>query len=80
MIATIIVMPILFSLGYLYQILIFQKFANKKTLLPFRSATKNNIPLNRDFFLNDLVYNTWYVCETRRLYPRKLKRNDFCSF
>ena len=34
-------LPILFLLGYLYQIFNYTKFANKKTFLPFRFATKN---------------------------------------
>jgi hypothetical protein len=79
MIATIYVMPIWFSLGYLYKIFIFQKFAKKKTFLPFRFATKN---INRWIgivFLNDLVYQTLYVCELFRFNELAVKRN-FDSF
>jgi len=51
--------------------------SKKKTFLPFRFATQNMYRSIGHFFLKNLVYQTLYVCETRRLYSRKLKRNTF---
>ncbi len=69
----------LFSHDLLYQIFNIQTFDKKKTFLPFRSATINIYRWIGIVFLNDLVYQTMYVCESFRFNEQTVKRN-FDSF